>query len=124
MAGELYKNGSVFFARNPERTEVAELDILVDGGPLCVAGIWDWERKRLVPGLYWIYFRRFGIHFGPFYAALSLAERDMKKALKIQPGLWDTQDRTWYGRQAWLGEWIDRNMGRPDYLIGGVWAKD
>lgn len=118
----LYKNGTVFFVRGPEG-QVKEMEILLDGGPLCIANIWDFERKRMVLNLFWIYFKTHGIHFGPFYASLSLAERDMKKALKIQSGMWD-QGLEWLARQAWLQEWIDKNMGNPDYLIGGVWAKD
>lgn len=123
MKAELHKSGKVFFAVDQSDKLVA-LEVLVDGGPLCVAGIWDPDKGRLAPGLYWIYVRRFGIHFGPFYAGLSLAERDMRKALKIQPGLWENQPRDWYGRQKWLGEWIEKNMGERDWLIGGVWAKD
>lgn len=123
MKAELYKGGRVFFLPG-EGGEVAELDVLVDGGPLCVAGVWDWHRKRLATGLYRIYFRRFGIHFGPYYANLTSAERDMKKALKIQPGFWDTQEIGWYERQKWLHQWIEKNLGKSDWLIGGVWMKD
>jgi hypothetical protein len=123
MKSELYKGGTVFFLPGQDG-EVAELEVLVDGGPLCVAGVWDWGRKRLAQGLYRIYFKRFAIHFGPFYANLSTAERDMRKALKIQPGLWDTQDIGWYARQKWLHQWIEKNLGKAEWLIGGVWMKD
>lgn len=112
----------VFTALGPDG-QICQLEVLADGGPLCVAGIWDWEARRLIQGLYWIYFKRAGVHFGPFYASLTLAESAMKKALKIQAGLWD-QDREWYRHQAWLQEWIDKNLGKSDWLIGGAWAKD
>lgn len=102
------------------------MEILVKDGPLCVSGVWDWEAKRRVHGLFVVYLIRshMGIRFGPYYASLSLAERDMKKALKEYPmGFWE-QPLEWYGRQEGFMAWVDKNMGRPDYLIGGVWAKD
>lgn len=110
----------------PAERQPVKMEILVKEGPLCVGGVWDWEAKRRVQGLFFIYLIRahMGIHFGPYYASLSLAERDMKKALKeYPPGFWE-QPLEWYGRQEGFMSWVNKNMGRPDYLIGGVWAKD
>lgn len=104
--------------------ETVGLDILVDGGPLVIAGVWDWSRGRRNPGLYKIYIRRFGASVGPFYAGLQLAERGMKKALGLQPGLWVGQPAEWYLRQTWLHQWVNRELGKAEDLVGGQWVSD
>jgi hypothetical protein len=104
--------------------ETAALDVLLDGGPLCVAGVWDWKDRRRVPGLYRIWFKRLGLSFGPFFASLQLADRAMRKTLKEFPaGFWG-ESLEWYQRQQAFHEWIDRELGKPDELVGGVWAND
>lgn len=103
---------------------VAELEILLDGGPLCVAGVWDWNEARRVPGLYFVYFKRFGLRFGPYYANIGLAAKDMKKALKaFSAGFWD-QALDWYRRQESFHQWVERNMGKIEDLIGGEWIRE
>lgn len=89
---------STLFSQGPEH-EAAELEILVKDGPLCVAGVWNWKKKEMVSGLYFIYLTRVGLHFGPFYADMGLAAKDMKKVLKDFPlGFWE-QPLEWYARQ-------------------------
>lgn len=122
---ELYKEGKVIFAIGPEHGQTAELEILVDDGPLCVAGVWNWAKKEKVQGLHFVYFKRLGLHFGPYYAGISLAAKDMRKALKAFPerDFW-TQSLDWYRRQAAFHRWVEKNMGRPGDLVGGRWAPE
>ncbi len=105
--------------------EKVGLEILMDGGPLCVAPVWNWEKKEKVHGLFFIYMKRFGLHFGPFYAGIDLATKDMKKALKAFPqaGFWE-QPLEWYQRQTAFHDWIVKNMGRPEDLVGGRWMPE
>lgn len=104
--------------------QVAELEILVDGGALCVAAVWNWSEDRRASGLYFVYFKRFGLRFGPYYADIGLAAKDMKKVLKAFPnGFWD-QDLEWYRRQESFHRWIERNMGKAEDLIGGQWIRE
>lgn len=118
-------------ARNPVinvvgKDRIAETEILLDGGPLCVASVWDWDNNERVNGLFFVYLKRgcSGIAFGPFYASISLAGRDMKKALKHFPaGFW-RQPLDWYGRQKAFQEWVDKNMGKPGALVGAEWRRD
>lgn len=89
-----------------------------------MASVWNWKENLKVQGLYFVYFKRFGLRFGPYYAAIGLAERDMRKALKEFPaGFWE-QGLEWYRRQNSFHQWIEKNMGRGDFLVGGQWAKD
>lgn len=120
-----YKNAPVLFIRGLKHGQVAELDILVDSGPLCVAPVWNWVGKEKAHGLYFVYFKRHGLHFGPFYGEIVLAARDMKKVLKAFPQkyFWN-QSLEWYQRQMPFHEWIEKNMGKPEDLIGGVWIKE
>lgn len=101
-----------------------QIEVLIDGGPLCVGPVWNHAEKRKIPGLYWVYFKRHGIRIGPFYAVMSQAENDMKKALKAFPGAFWDQDLNWYRRQTSFHDWIRINMGRPEDLIGGRWVSD
>lgn len=105
---------------------MAETEILLDGGPLCVAAVWDWEDNRRVNGLYFVHLKRGcnAIPFGPFYASIPLAGRHMKKALKEFPaGFW-RQPLDWYARQKGFQEWVAKNMGKPGDLIGAEWRRD
>jgi hypothetical protein len=112
------------FSPGPEHGQVAELEILVEGDPLCVAGVWDWKKRERVQGLYFVYLKRLGLHFGPFYAEIGLAANDMKKALKAFPsGFW-SQRLEWYGRQDGFKKWVEENMGKAEDLVGAEWARD
>lgn len=97
------------------------LDILVDGGPLCIAVAYDWEDSRERRDLYNIYHKRIGIAIGPFYAAITLADTAMKKAIKLGKHLWEN-DRNWMAQQKWLHKWVDEQLGKPGDLVGGFWA--
>jgi len=97
------------------------LDILVDGGPLCIAVAYDWEAGRERRDLYHIYHKRIGISIGPFYAAITLADNAMKKAIKLGKHLWEN-DHEWLVTQKWLHKWIDEQLGKPGDLVGGIWA--
>jgi len=101
-----------------------EMPILVDGGPLCVAGLWNWRDCVTVAGLYFIYHKVSGFPFGPYYASIPLAEKAMKKALKdIPKDIW-SHDAQWYGDQPWLGKYIEEHLGKPMDLVGGEWEKE
>jgi hypothetical protein len=116
----------VIHVPGPAHNDVAELAILVERGPLCVAGVWDWAEKRRRHGLFFIYLIRShaGIPFGPFYADFGLAERDMKKVLKAFPrGFWD-QALDWIARQKSFQDWVEKNMGKSGDLIGAEWARE
>ena len=122
---ELSKDAAVFFAMGPEPGLTAELEILVDGGPICVAPAWNWSAKERSRGLYSIYFKRLGFRFGPYYAEIGLAAKDMKKVLTPFPkGDFWSQSLEWYQRQKGFRRWIRDNMGEPEDLIGGQWAKE
>lgn len=109
--------------KNTQTGETAELTILVDGGPLCVAGIWSWTRKSIFPGLYLIYHKRAAAHFGPFYATIPLAEKGMRTALREVPrDVWN-HDPEWYAGQNWISKWIDENLGKAGDLVGAEWEK-
>lgn len=98
--------------------------IIVDGGPLCVARAFDHWKNEPVEGLYWIYLKKHGAHFGPFFADLILAEKAMKKILKeFKPTFFD-QPLEWIRRQTGLRDWMDKNIGKSQDLIGGEWIKD
>lgn len=102
----------------------ADVEILVDGGPLVVAPAWNLRENRRIPGLFWIYFRKHGLRFGPYYASIALAEKDMRKTLKHFPkGFWD-EPYAWYTRQPAFRDWVEKNLGKGDDLVGGRWASD
>ncbi len=97
------------------------LEILVDGGPLCIAVAYDWEEMRERRDLYRIYHKKIGIPIGPFYAAITLADNAMKKAVKLGKHLWEN-DLEWMAQSKWLHKWIDEQLGKPGDLVGGFWA--
>jgi len=97
------------------------LEILVDGGPLCIAVAYDWEEGRERRDLYRIYHKKIGIPIGPFYAAITLADNAMKKAIKLGKHLWEN-DLEWMAQSKWLHKWVDEQLGKPGDLVGGFWA--
>jgi hypothetical protein len=101
------------------------LDILVDGGPLCVAPVWNFEAREKVTGLFFVYFKKHGIPIGPYYAGIGLASHGMRKLLREFPpgGFWE-QELEWYPRQAGFRAWVDQNLGKSGDLVGGVWAPE
>ena len=122
-ASDLYKGGTVFFYCPPERKPV-ELLVLMAEGPLCVAKVYDHWNKETVEGLYWIYLRKHGAHFGPFFAEVSLAHRAMRKVLKEFKPTFFEQPLAWIRRQAVLKEWVEKNVGKSEDLVGGEWIKE
>jgi hypothetical protein len=103
-----------------ERTAI---EILVDGGPLCVANAWDWTENRIRRDLFRIYHKKLGFSLGPFYVSIPLAEAGMKKAIKLGKHLWE-EDAHWFSEQKWLHKWVDEQLGKPEDLVGGHWAPD
>lgn len=99
------------------------LDILLDGGPLCIAPAWDWEENRIRRDLFRIYHKRIGMAIGPFYATIPLADQGMKKAVKLGKHFWET-DYRWLADAKWLHKWVDDQLGKPGDLVGGTWAPD
>lgn len=109
--------------KNYKTAETVELPILVDGGPLCIAGVWNWTTKSAFPGLYIIYHKMSSSYFGPFYASIILAEKGMKHALREVPkDVW-SHEPEWYNGQNWIAKWIDENLGKAMDLVGGEWEK-
>jgi hypothetical protein len=105
----------------PSCTEGVLLDILLDGGALCVAGVWDFERKQRVAGLYAIYHKKTGGKLGPYYASVNKAHLDMKRTLKHLPATFWDQPLEWVQRQKGVQDWIDKELGKPGDLVGGEW---
>lgn len=100
------------------------MPVLVDGGPLCIASPWRWTDNSTVGGLYFIYHKVSGFHFGPYYASIVLAEKAMRKALKdIPKEIW-SHEAQWYGKEQWLGKYIEEYLGMPMDLVGGEWERD
>lgn len=104
--------------------EVAQLPILMDGGPLCVAGVWNWYKACTVAGLWLVYHKQSGIHIGPYHTSIPLAEKTMKKALTGLPTHVWNHDLEWYRNELWLAKWMEGNLGKHTDLIGGEWEKE
>ena len=100
-----------------------EIVILADGGPICVARVFDHVKKEAIEGLYWIYLKRHGAHFGPFFADLILAEKALKKILKEFTPTFFEQPLEWIRRQTALKAWMDKNVGKSQDLVGGEWVE-
>jgi hypothetical protein len=109
--------------RNARTQSSAEIEILLPLGPLSIAGAWDWGRERRAPGLFRIYHTQSGLPIGPYYAEMTLAEKGARKALSLGEAFWK-EKASWYANQKWLRDWLDKNLGKPEYLIGGQWAKE
>jgi hypothetical protein len=121
-ASELYKGGRVFFYCPPEGRPV-ELVILMDGGPLCVGRVYDHRKGEVLEGLYWLYVKRCGAHLGPFFADIHLAFKAMRKIVRRFGVPFFEQPREWLRRQMAAAVWLEKNIGKPDELIGGEWRK-
>jgi len=105
-------------------TEIS-LDVLMDGGALCVAGVWNDETKMRAHGLYRIYVPRLGVTFGPYYALIGAAHHAMRKTLEHFPrGFFDGQGLDWYRRQTAFHDWVEKNLGKHGSLVGAEWARD
>jgi len=114
------KTKGVVMVRGPERGQCAELPILADGGPLCVAPVYNWVEDRRYEGLYFIYHKRCAMRIGPWYPHIPFAVDGMKKALGLGRHLW-TYDSSWYDANLWLMKWVWDNLGHPHDLFGGQW---
>lgn len=103
--------------------KTAKVQVLFDGGDsLAIATDWNWHEGKAAAGLYRIYLFRDGAAIGPHYASLSLAAAAMKKLRKAWPDeLW-IQPLEWICRQKKLAEWVWKEMGRPEDLVGGTWV--
>jgi hypothetical protein len=110
--------------RLPQEKTV-EIEILVDAGPLVVCPVWDWSKNRKVAGLYFIYMKNFGLHLGPFYANLATARDHAHKLMREFPqkSFWE-QPLEWFQRQTGFHDWVDKNLGKPQELIGGQWESE
>lgn len=119
---ELYKGGTAFFYCPPDGKPV-ELEVLAASGPLCVARMYDHHNRELRPDLYWIYIRAHGAHLGPYYADIPVAQRAMQKILKQVGPRFFEQPLAWIRRQHSVREWLEKNIGKPEDLIGGEWLR-
>lgn len=117
-----YKAGTVFFYWPPEG-RVVEMVVISTAGPLCVGRVYDHRSGEMVVGLYWIYIRKYGAHFGPFFADIGLADRAMKKIVAQFGKMFFEQPLEWIARQTALQAWVDKNIGKSGDLIGGEWEK-
>lgn len=119
----MYKDGKVFFYCPPDG-KPAELTVMWAAGPLCVGRVFDHGNRKEVEGLYWIYLRKHGAKIGPFFADIVLAAAATKKMLKhFGPAPFE-QPLPWIARQSAIKEWIERNIGKAEDLIGAEWIKD
>lgn len=109
--------------RGPEQGQVAEVPILVDGGPLCVAGAYSFRHNRCERGLYFIYQKSIGLRFGPFYPHIPFADKGMKKMLALGKHHWE-HELAWYVENQWLKKWVDENIGKNMDLSGGQWVDE
>ena len=100
-----------------------QIEILFDGGPLCVARAWDWTENRERRDLFRIYHKKTGFAIGPFYVSIPLAEGGMKKAIKLGKHIWENGG-PWLADQKWLHKWVDVELGKAEDLVGGTWVKD
>lgn len=121
---QIYKEGRAFFYCPPGGWRPVEMTILMDGGPLCVSHVYDHFNKKSVDGLYWIYIKKHGAHFGPFFAEITLAHKAIKKILKEFKPVFFEQPLAWIRRQTVLKDWMEKNVGKSEDLIGAEWAKD
>lgn len=104
----------------------ARLEIFSKKVPLYVAPAWDWKKADRIGGLFFVYLigTKLCRVLGPWYASIALADGDMKKLHKAFPaGFW-SESSEWIVRQTAFSTWIEKNMGRSEDLIGGVWVKD
>lgn len=99
-----------------------QVEILMDGGPLCVGRAWDWNESRERHDLFRIYHKKLGMALGPFYVTIPLAVGGMKKAIKLGRHIWE--DAHQLAEQKWLHRWIDEQLGKAGDLVGGTWVKD
>lgn len=99
-----------------------KLEVLVDGGPLCVAHAYDWTDSRERRDLFRIYHKKLGMSMGPFYASLTLAAAGMKKAIKLGKHIWE--DAHHLVEEKWIHKWIDEQLGKAGDLVGGHWAPE
>ena len=119
--GEAVVEGRKFRYAPPEG-EPVELEVTSANGPLCVGPVFDHTKRRVVTGLYWIYLRKQGARFGPFFAELTLADRAVKKILKEFGAPMFEQPIAWLRRQSALRDWMATNVGKPQDLIGAEWS--
>lgn len=112
--------GWKFWYAPPEGASV-ELEAVQVRGPLSIARVFDYRKRRLEVGLYWIYLNRHGAQMGPFFAEIALAERSIAKILKEFGASTFEQPLQWIRRQSALRDWIVTNVGKSADLIGGEW---
>ena len=123
---DLYKGGRVFFYCPPDKRPVEMVVLMREpaDGPLCVARVWDHNKGEIVDGLYWLYLIKHGAHLGPFFADIHLAFKAMRKIVRHFGSQIFDQPLEWIRRQASMAEWIGKNIGWPQDLLGGEWRKD
>lgn len=109
---------------DPSGGKPVEMDILMDGDPLAVAHAVEWETLKPRTDLYRIYVKRIGVSFGPFYTSPGLAFKGLRHVLKGFPKAIWTEKAEWYANQKWLLDWIEKNLGKTNDLIGGEWLRE
>ncbi len=119
--GELYGGGRIFFYCPPKGRPV-ELVIISDGGPLCVARVFNHETTKIVEGLFWIYHKLHSRTIGPYFPDLVLADKAMRKILKQFGVPFFKQPLEWLQRQTAFKTWVDKNVGEMGDLFGGQWV--
>lgn len=110
----------IVVVRGPKQGQVAELEILADGGPLCVAPVFNWIENKRYQGLYFIYQKQCGVRIGPWYPHIPFAVAGMRKALSLGKHVWKNAV-SWYEDNRWVGKWVGENLGGPHELFGGQW---
>jgi hypothetical protein len=111
----------VVVVRGPGPGQCAELPVLADGGPLCVAPVFSWVENRRYQGLYFIYQKVCGVRIGPYYPHIPFAVKGMKTALGLGRHVWEN-GLSWYEENRWVGAWVAKHLGGPHELRGGQWV--
>lgn len=111
------------FTYAPPTGDPVEMDLLSMNGPLCSSYAFNHQKRKVVKDLYLIYVKDRGAVIGPFFAEITLADHAMKKILKQFNALTFSQPLEWLRRQNAMGDWINKNIGKPGDLIGAEWSK-
>jgi hypothetical protein len=120
---KLYKDGTVFFYAPPEGRMV-EMVIISNADPLCVARVYDHNKREVIQGLFWIYHKLHSRTIGPYFPDIALADRAMRKLLKHFGKPFFDQPLEFLARQTAFKAWVDKNIGEPGDLFGGRWVDE
>lgn len=100
-----------------------ERTVLLEHGPLVLVPSRNEDGNDRV-GLYLILVKEHQAKIGPYFADLAKAHEAMKKIVKKFPAeIWN-QPVGWLARQKELLEWIEKEIGQAEDLVGGYWVNE